>query len=369
MTTSAAALVMGPAPPSAASSDQVSMDFEITSVDDDILHTVEKLFNFGKTGAIAYDTIQDILGKAIQAERNHWKERLNSAMQEIERQHKILLNEQISLQNLVGMCGDDRIPSSRRDDKPETIQEETSQNESVSTEQLLENLKFKIAHLKQIAIAVQGKDSPTLRTRDPLKKYSDKDLRYMKNALAKIHFEKEALENKLLEREKEMKWLQHELDAVKSQLKKLQVIVKQYNSDHTGANFHLNEVAQMSPSSRGRMEKANTPMKRERTYIEGDQLQSYPVPSEEVAVWKLRLQSNIYSARKGNARTGITQCLRCHKLFKPTDNNSKSCKYHNKGREIKEQYDSNGRLLHVVYKWACCKKGLDSAGCTTGHHI
>ena len=55
--------VTGPAPPSAASSDQVSHRVRGTSVDDDILHTVEKLFNFGKTGAIPYDTIQEILGE------------------------------------------------------------------------------------------------------------------------------------------------------------------------------------------------------------------------------------------------------------------------------------------------------------------
>ena len=53
----------GRLPPSAASSDQLSVEFEITTVDDDILNTVEKLFNFGKSGAIPYDTIQEILGK------------------------------------------------------------------------------------------------------------------------------------------------------------------------------------------------------------------------------------------------------------------------------------------------------------------
>lgn len=55
----------GRLPPSAASSDQLSMEFEIATVDDDILNTVEKLFNFGKSGAIPYDTIQDILGRGL----------------------------------------------------------------------------------------------------------------------------------------------------------------------------------------------------------------------------------------------------------------------------------------------------------------
>ena len=287
-------------------------------------------------------------------------------MQEIERQHKILLNEQMTLQNLVAMFGDDHKTTSRKSDRPETIHEENVQYEALSTEQLLENLKFKIDHLKQVAGYGNEKD----KVKDPMKKYSDKDLRFMKNALAKIHFEKEALQNKITEKEKQIKWLQTELDGVKSQLKKLQDIVKEYNSNHSGAKFHLNGVEQPTSRSTPRnKDKNSSPMTRERTYMEGDQLQSYPVPAEENAMWKLRLQSNIYSARKGNARTGITQCLRCHKLFRPTDNNPKACKYHNKGREIKEHYDNSGKLLHVVYKWACCKKGLDSAGCATGHHI
>ena len=53
------------------------------------------------------------------------------------------------------------------------------------------------------------------KVKDPMKKYSDKDLRFMKNALAKIHFEKEALQNKITEKEKQIKWLQNELDGVK----------------------------------------------------------------------------------------------------------------------------------------------------------
>jgi hypothetical protein len=57
---------------------------------------------------------------------------------------------------------------------------------------------------------------------------------------------------------------------------------------------------------------------------------------------------------------GVAQCLRCQKLFKPKDNSSKSCRYHPKGREITEQYDPNGKLVHVLYKWACCKRVLDS---------
>ncbi|XP_048730957.2 uncharacterized protein LOC125648083 isoform X2 [Ostrea edulis] len=348
-------------PPSAASSDQISLEFEITNVDDDILNTVEKLFNFGKSGAIPYETIQDILGKAIQAERNHWKDRLNSAMQEIERQHKILLTEQSSLQDLCGMLDDNNKPSIR--EKPSADIPE----ENLTTEQLIQNLKFKIEHLKQISSYMdQSKDAGPISDKFPSKKkYSEMDIKFMKNAIAKIHFEKESLHSKLTEKETEIKWLQKELNGVKNQLFKLQDIVKEYNEDHQGAQFHLNQV-EASPRQ---SVKASDRVKRERTYIEGDQLQSYPLPSEESAVWKLRLRSQVYSTRKGNVRTGVTQCLRCQKLFKPTDNGPKACRFHNKGREIKEQYDENGKLLNVIYKWACCKKGLETVGCSTGYHI
>ncbi|XP_061183127.1 uncharacterized protein LOC133191389 isoform X1 [Saccostrea echinata] len=351
----------GRLPPSAASSDQLSMEFEITSVDDDILNTVEKLFNFGKSGTIPYETIQDILGKAIQAERNHWKDRLNSAMQEIERQHKILLTEQSSLQDLCGMFDDNNKPANNEKPSEDILEE------NLTTEQLIQNLKFKIEHLKQISSYMeQSKEVGSISDKFPSKKkYSEMDIKFMKNAIAKIHFEKESLQSKLTEKETEIKWLQKELNGVKNQLYKLQDIVKEYNEDHQGAQFHLNQVEASPRQSL----KTSDRFKKERTYIEGDQLQSYPIPSEESALWKLRLRSQVYSTRKGNVRTGVTQCLRCQKLFKPSDNGPKACRFHNKGREIKEQYDENGKLSNVIYKWACCKKGLDTVGCSTGYHI
>lgn len=281
-------------------------------------------------------------------------------MQEIERQHKILLAEQSSLQDLCGMIDESKATNSG---KPvEEIPEE-----NLTTEQLLQNLKFKIEHLKQISSYMdQSKDLGPISDKFPSKKkYSEMDIKFMKNAIAKIHFEKESLQSKLSEKENENKWLQRELNGVKNQLFKLQDIVKEYNEDHQGAQFHLNQV-EASPRQSLR---ASARVKRERTYIEGDQMQSYPLPQEESALWKLRLRSQIYSSRKGNVRTGVTQCLRCQKLFKPSDNGPKACRFHNKGREIKEQYDEHGKLLNVVYKWACCKKGLDTVGCSTGFHI
>lgn len=108
---------------------------------------------------------------------------------------------------------------------------------------------------------------------------------------------------------------------------------------------------------------------RERTYVEGDQLEYFATPGEEIALWKLRAKQNVPDSRRGNVRTGIAQCLRCQQLFKPNENNAMACRYHKKGREIREQYDNSGRLSKVMYKWACCKRNLDVAGCTYGYHI
>ena len=95
----------------------------------------------------------------------------------------------------------------------------------------------------------------------------------------------------------------------------------------------------------------------------------FATPGEEIALWKLRAKQNVPDTRRGNLRTGIAQCLRCQQLFKPNENNAMACRYHKKGREIREQYDNSGRLTKVLYKWACCKRGLDVQGCTYGYHI
>ena len=182
--------------------------------------------------------------------------------------------------------------------------------------------------------------------------------------------------------------LQKENSSLHRQLVRMQKIVQKYNEGHNGAAFHLNAVdgAPGREHSRFDMDRKmthknsistieisdsnGTSQVRERTYLEGDQMVSYPTPNEENAIIKDRLKKNIYSARKGDSRSSnVAQCLRCHVLFKPSENNHKSCKFHHKGREIKEQFDSTGRLEKVVYKWACCKKPLETPGCCFGYHI
>jgi hypothetical protein len=113
-------------------------------------------------------------------------------------------------------------------------------------------------------------------------------------------------------------------------------------------------------------------MSRERTYVEGDQMEYFSTPAEEIALWKLRAKQcggGVDARGRGSHRAGIAQCLRCQQLFKPSENNAMACRYHKKGREIREQYDNTGRLAKVMYRWACCKKGLEVQGCTYGYHI
>lgn len=84
-------------------------------IDDDIHHTVGRLFqvrpqqNNLTTGR--KDSLEEIVQNALQAERNHWKQRLHLSMQEIDRQHKVSLAVQAGLQvcqviiNKSYMCG------------------------------------------------------------------------------------------------------------------------------------------------------------------------------------------------------------------------------------------------------------------------
>lgn len=342
-------------------------DYEGIQVDDDIIHTVTKLLNFGKNGMISPENIDITICKLLQAERNHWKEKNDIAMSEIDRQHKETLVNQVTLQNLM-----DLLHLNKRKLSHASLKIDNSiLEENTSIDAMLDSLKYKIINLKQMAGVIDEKDEA--EPQDKMLKYSDRDIEYLKNAIAKAHWEKESVQTQLTDRENEIKWLTNELDNVKMHLHKLQEVVKKYNEAHSGAKFHLNEVKNDDSRSlnTGRSGKISTaPLSfRQRTYIEGDWLKSYPDPSDESAILKSRLQSQIYSNRNGHSKMGVAQCLRCQKLFKPKDNSSKSCRYHPKGREITEQYDPNGKLVHVLYKWACCKRVLDSAGCAHGHHV
>ena len=189
------------------------------------------------------------------------------------------------------------------------------------------------------------------------------------------------------------------MNQLKHQLSKLRAIVLGYNQNHS-TNFHLEEESTESNGQGPPRSRSEQPAStRERTYVEGDQVNYFSTTGEEIAVWKLRHRqrggANCTASHCGGGasvtegggtfRAGVgggggsigltvgtravTQCLRCNQFFKGPDNNNRACRYHKKGRSIREQYDHSGRLLRVLYTWACCKKGLDAPGCTYGAHI
>ena len=224
----------------------------------------------------------------------------------------------------------------------------------------------------------------------------------LREAGKRVEAEKAELTAELRERMRESSWQTKELNATRSQLSKLRQIVLNYNQSHS-TNFHLEEEsvdgAAMGVAGRARSDPlyggypappgtTSGTLGRERTYVEGDQVNYYSTTGEEIAVWKLRnrrTRAGDGSGGDGSSRslgggsggiskshTGgkiVTQCLRCNQFFKGAENTAKSCRYHKKGRQIREQYDTSGRLLRVLYTWACCKKGLDAPGCTYGCHI
>lgn len=343
---------------------------DIVNIDDDITHTVVNLLDIDREEE--YDELLDNMGKALQAERNLWKQRLNAAMQEIDRQHKLIISHDMMVQDLRSLLCIEPPNKS----KPEKILEDEMLQETPSLESVLEDLTAKIKHLKQLAGV--NEDILPKNPKEKMAKYSELDFKYLKNAIANLHWEKDSLQSKIDERDSEIEWLKGELQSTTGQLTKMQDIVTSYNASHSGIGFHLenmenDNVSEIAEKSSRQTSQRATPKQvtntKERRYVEGDQIVSYPVGKEEVAFWKTRLKANVYSNKGGNSRTGVAQCLRCNRLFKPSDNNSKACVFHNKGREIKEIYDDNGKILKVKYKWACCKKGLESKGCSYGFHV
>ncbi|XP_070209656.1 uncharacterized protein [Littorina saxatilis] len=333
-------------------------------IDEDISRTVENILK----AAIAindndkvYSRLVDSLSVAMQVERNGWKYKLQSTLHEIDRQHRASITVQASLQELVDtLCIVPLLHSPHSDGR--------------QSSDLISGLQNYIQDLQ---------DAVTRATRDSnieskLKKMQDSEekskenqleskLKEMQVSLVAVEKEKGDHVATIKEKTKEITWLQKELNAIKNQLHKLRRIVLNYNESHS-TKFHLDDVelpkdGELTGGHRGAM------ISRERTYVEGDQLEYFATPGEEIALWKLRAKQNVPDSRRGNVRTGIAQCLRCQQLFKSNENNAMACRYHKKGREIREQYDNSGRLSKVMYKWACCKRNLDVAGCTYGYHI
>lgn len=355
-------------------------------IDEDIQHTVGELFHTQsnqRNRMIKRDSRRDtdieaIVSKALQAERNHWKERLQMSMHEIDRQHKIILSTQTGLQELVKSLKHTSHKHVVFDEEEEEGTTEDLDHEVVSA-RLVETLKFQVRQLR-----VRAGITDVSQTEIEQSKQKHKMLvRELKDKVEQLEDEKETMELDLTQKAEKIAYLQKENAALHKQIQKLQRIVAKYNESHSGANFHLNTVEK--PIEKMQHEKlqekrhslasfesteSGSSTVRERTYVEGDQLVSYPYPIEESAIIKDRIKRNIYSARKGDYRSSnVAQCLRCQKLFKPAENTHRSCQFHHKGREIKEQFQENGKLEKVLYKWACCKKPLDSPGCCFGYHV
>ncbi|KAL8567385.1 hypothetical protein ACOMHN_001773 [Nucella lapillus] len=283
----------------------------------------------------------------MQLERNGWKEKLHTTLQEIDRHHRASIAVQCSLQDLVDNLGIVPLISPRSD---------SSNNGRQSTD-IIAALQTYVHDLQ--ATVVKANRDTSLHVK----------LKNMQVSLTQLEKEKSEHVSTINEKSKEIHWLQKELNGIKHQLHKLRKIVLNYNESHS-SKFHLDDVEMPKDAlPEGTLRGANT-LSRERTYVEGDQLDYFATPGEEIALWKLRAKQHVtYPRGRANMRTGIAQCLRCQQLFKHNENNAMACRYHKKGREIREQYDNTGRLTKVVYKWACCKRGLDVPGCTYGYHI
>ncbi|KAK3586921.1 hypothetical protein CHS0354_008517 [Potamilus streckersoni] len=331
-------------------------------IDDDIQHTVGMILavNPQRNNLIngKKNQLDEVITKTLQAERNQWKERLQTAMHEIDRQHRILLNTQREIQEL--MKG---IQSNLKRSTPSILEEDEEEGDREMDQEFImhrfiESLKFQIRQLKVKAGVVNASmaDFEKAHTKH------QHSIQALEESLEKLKWQNKDYQIQIEEKNHKIVWLTSELKSLKREAQKLQLIVKRYNESHNGSNFHFNEME--IPRTARLLDKSPTSglSIRERTYVEGDQLLSYPVPGEEMSMWKLRLKKQIYSNRNGNSHTGVAQCLRCQQFFKPPENHYKACQFHHKGREIKEHYDENGKLERVVYKWSCCRKPLDAPG-------
>jgi chromosome segregation ATPase len=300
------------------------------------------------------------------------------SMHEIDRQHKVILTTQGGLQELVKSLKHLTMKHVVFNEEEEDDDSNDDLDHEVVTARLMENLKFQVRQLR-----VKAGVSDVSKTEIEESKQKHRMLvKELKAKAESLQDEKETLELDLRDKNEKIAFLTKENAALYRQCQKLQKIITKYNETHCGANFHLNAMdkpkeilydkkleKRYSTTSYDSSESTLSTV-RERTYVEGDQLATYPSSLEESAIIKDRLKRSIYSARNGDYRSSnVAQCIRCQKLFKPVENTHKSCQFHHKGREIKEKFQENGKLEKVLYKWSCCKKPLDSPGCCYGFHI
>ncbi|GFO05833.1 hypothetical protein PoB_003233800 [Plakobranchus ocellatus] len=360
-----------------------------TVIDDDVQRTAELILRReveeGHDGGVvtgldpeARRKMLEAVCVALQAERNGWKQRLQHTLHEIDREHRASIEIESTLQELVLSLGLAPPPESPTSDR--------------RSSDAIRSLRRYIQQLQ--ARADSAADTTAQQAA----------LAKLRDVVKRLEGEKAELAGELREKMRESAWQSKELNATRSQLNKLRQIVLNYNQSHS-TNFHLEEES--VDGGGGGTRARSDPLfggggypapptttsgvgmaARERTYVEGDQVNYYSTTGEEIAVWKLRnrrTRGGDGSGGDGSSRscgggsgglgrshgTGkvVTQCLRCNQFFKGAENTAKSCRYHKKGRQIREQYDASGRLLRVLYTWACCKKGLDAPGCTYGCHI
>ncbi|XP_025091532.1 LOW QUALITY PROTEIN: uncharacterized protein LOC112562466 [Pomacea canaliculata] len=297
--------------------------------------------NQGKLSTGLRKKLLQSLSTALQTERNHWKDKLHATLQEMDRQRRDYVTLQAALHDLATACG------IRTTHTPE-VDDTTS---SCSTTDLLTELHDYVQRMQMVEEKATKNDF--LKSR----------LQILQGSLAQMESDKSEHQSQLKKKTKEILWLQKELNSIKQQLQKLRQVVLSYNESHS-TKFHLYDVN--APTDKELSRRALT---RETTYTEGDQPLDYVPFGGDVAVRKPRGQHNKFFPAKTIGNKGISQCLRCQQLFKPNENNHLACRYHKKGREIKEQYDLTGRLCKVFYKWACCKQGLNIQGCSYGYHV
>nr|KAG5699940.1 hypothetical protein BaRGS_018239 [Batillaria attramentaria] len=192
-----------------------------TVIDDDIHRTVDDILksatdnNNGETQLQlqVYDKLLESVSIAMQKERNGWKDKLHTTLQEIDRQHRASIVVQSNLQELVDSYGIVPLQSPKSD----------SSSGRKSTD-LISGLQSYIQEL-QDAVERATKNN------------------HLEAKLKKMQLEKEKTEHlsQIKEKTKEIHWLQKELNSIKHQLQKLRRIVLNYNESHS-SKFHLDDV-------------------------------------------------------------------------------------------------------------------------------
>lgn len=96
---------------------------------------------------------------------------------------------------------------------------------------------------------------------------------------------------------------------------------------------------------------------------------STPSQSQQQSKQSRRVRARHNASRFLGGKQTVSKCLRCQKLFSPTDNHKLACCYHKKDKERLEHYDNSGMLIRVIYAWKCCHQPQEAEGCCYGQHV